>query len=415
MKCILTEQKKKEEEKVTSLPVVNITSTDGIAYTGELPIEPYVGLTIIVVPNKTMVVSEDDSLDYPTLNGVEVIPSNLRQGIGTVYLDKAYISINTPLVITYFSMGNTNYWKTNGVGAYSAKDLIGAVPISKGGTGATTKEEALVNLGAASNEELTEVKKSVSDGKILVANAITGKGITTATTATFNTMATNITSISTLATETADATATASEILSGKTAYIKGSKITGNIASKIAQTYTPTTSNITIAAKQYLSGAQTIKGDSNLKAENIKSGISIFGVKGSLAALGNLTWDSCRFNTYSGFDNSGSLSVALGTNGSTIGETYKNYRSVTGFPSNLKIFIYNNFVWLRYLGVTLYIEPSYYENKNIQATTNDALYWYGNRNGSYYYELSFDSSTGTLTDNSYSASFGKSYGIIWAY
>lgn len=130
------------------LPVVNITSTDGIAYTGELPIEPYVGLTITVVPNKTMVVSEDDSLDYPTLNGVEVIPSNLRQGVVTVYLDKAYININTPLVITYFSMGNTNYWKTNGVGAYSAKDLKGTVPISKGGTGATTKEEALNNLGA---------------------------------------------------------------------------------------------------------------------------------------------------------------------------------------------------------------------------------------------------------------------------
>lgn len=48
-----------------------------------------------------------------------------------------------------------------------------------------------------------------------------------------------------------------------------------------AQTITPGTSNKTIAAGLYLTGAQTIKGDSNLVAGNIKSGVSIFGVTGS--------------------------------------------------------------------------------------------------------------------------------------
>lgn len=51
---------------------------------------------------------------------------------------------------------------------------------------------------------------------------------------------------------------------------------------KTATTYTPTTTNQTIAAKTYCSGTQTIKGDSNLKAENIKSGVSIFGVNGTM-------------------------------------------------------------------------------------------------------------------------------------
>lgn len=57
---------------------------------------------------------------------------------------------------------------------------------------------------------------------------------------------------------------------------------------KGATTYTPTTSNQTIAAGTYCSGVQTIKGDANLVAENIKSGISIFGVNGNLEAGGGI-------------------------------------------------------------------------------------------------------------------------------
>lgn len=52
-------------------------------------------------------------------------------------------------------------------------------------------------------------------------------------------------------------------------------------STKAATTYTPTTSNQTIAAGTYCSGIQTIKGDSNLKAENIAEGVSIFGVTGT--------------------------------------------------------------------------------------------------------------------------------------
>ena len=47
------------------------------------------------------------------------------------------------------------------------------------------------------DEEITELKKSVSDGKTLVANAITGKGVATATNAEFVTMATNINTVAT--------------------------------------------------------------------------------------------------------------------------------------------------------------------------------------------------------------------------
>lgn len=112
---------------------------------------------------------------------------------------------------------------------------------------------------------------------------------------------------------TQDATVTSSsQILSPYTAYSKGIKYTGSIptqtsssisvvnnvvtvpsgyysssvsktvgTAKSAQTYTPTTSNQTISSGLYLTGTQTILGDSNLVAGNIKQGVSIFGVTGT--------------------------------------------------------------------------------------------------------------------------------------
>lgn len=64
------------------------------------------------------------------------------------------------------------------------------------------------------NEELKIVKKSVSDGKELVADAITEKGVETATDATFETMAENIKQIQTSGYGCVDATVYANGIIS---------------------------------------------------------------------------------------------------------------------------------------------------------------------------------------------------------
>lgn len=81
--------------------------------------------------------------------------------------------------------------------------------------------------------------------------------------------------------DTSDANAVATDILAGKTAYVNGVKVTGSITSQEAQIITPTTAAQTIEAGKYLAGAITINGDANLLAENIKSGVTIFGVAGT--------------------------------------------------------------------------------------------------------------------------------------
>lgn len=76
---------------------------------------------------------------------------------------------------------------------------------------------------------------------------------------------------------------TADQTITPDSGYDGLSQVVVNAISptKGAQTYNPTTTDQTISSGLWLTGAQTIKGDANLVASNIKSGVSIFGVNGS--------------------------------------------------------------------------------------------------------------------------------------
>lgn len=64
--------------------------------------------------------------------------------------------------------------------------------------------------------------------------------------------------------DTDDATALASDILNGKTAYARGAKLTGTIQLKESETIIPGISDKIIPSGSYLNGELVIKGDSNL-------------------------------------------------------------------------------------------------------------------------------------------------------
>lgn len=107
--------------------------------------------------------------------------------------------------------------------------------------------------------------QSVSNGKAKIAGAITDKGVATSANDSFDTMAGNIKSIPTGSSgsadpnyvNTSDATATASDILVGKTAYAQGNKIYGTLIAQAEAgmpTYGTDTSNATATAEDIVWG-----------------------------------------------------------------------------------------------------------------------------------------------------------------
>lgn len=149
-----------------------------------------------------------------------------------------------------------------------------------------------------------ELFQSVSNGKSLVASAITGKGIITDATATFATMASNINNIKT-GVETYDATAVEDDVLSGKTYYKDNVKKTGTMIRQITfennspvtgyfnchgDTYQEPNGNNTfmLPLKGYYDGSTWLGiAEPDLKSSNIKAGVTIgspVGVTGTFTS-----------------------------------------------------------------------------------------------------------------------------------
>lgn len=135
-------------------------------------------------------------------------------------------------------------------------------------------------------------------------------------------------------TDTSDATATADDIIANKTAYVNGEKITGNIVRYNGTTYTPTTEDEWFPAGAYNSKI-IVKGDVNLLPENIRQGVSIFNVEGTLSPYEDTDSTATAENIESGYTAyvkgeqiTGSLEAGVQANLLANSTTYSNEGSV---------------------------------------------------------------------------------------
>ena len=128
------------------------------------------------------------------------------------------------------------------------------IPVGYNATAASYTISAVANGSATGPTSLTGSSATISTGTNTI--TLTKSGITTTP------------------------TVTAGYISSG-TASTATVTLTASVTTKAAATITPGTSNQTIAAGTYLTGTQTIAGDADLVAANIKAGVQIFNTTGS--------------------------------------------------------------------------------------------------------------------------------------
>lgn len=161
--------------------------------------------------------------------------------------------------------------------------MLNGVTAYAGGTKYTGSIETKTSANlSASGDTVTAPAGyyATSASKAVAAGSATAPGTISGTSASVST-GTNVLTLTKTVSVTPSVTA---GYVSAGTAGNSSVSLSATVTTKAAATITPGTSNQTIASGTYLTGTQTISGDANLVAGNIKSGVSIFGVAGSLTS-----------------------------------------------------------------------------------------------------------------------------------
>ena len=185
---------------------------------------------------------------------------------------------------------------------------VNAISSTYVGSGITRRDSTDLSASGAtvsvpSGYYENNASKAVSSGSATAPATISGTSATVST-------GTNTLTLS----KTVSVTPTVSAgYVSAGTAGNSDVSLTASVTTKGAATITPTTTNQTINSGTYLTGAQTISGDANLVAGNIKSGTSIFGVTGSYSGGGGTLTVATKTATLSAVGQTLSFTSLAGT------------------------------------------------------------------------------------------------------
>lgn len=179
--------------------------------------------------------------------------------------------------------GTAVFTDTNDATLDSGDKMLNGVTAYAGGTkytGTITSKNSSdlsasgATVTAPAGYYASNASKSVASGSATAPGTISGTSASVST-------GTNVLTLTKTVSVTPSVTA---GYVANGTAGNSSVSLSATVTTKAAATITPGTSNQTIASGTYLTGAQTIAGDADLVAGNIKSGVTIFGVSGSLSA-----------------------------------------------------------------------------------------------------------------------------------
>lgn len=277
----------------------NVTVNAHVATAGYVTTAQDSSATVAVTlkDNTTLALTTKAAATYTPGTQAQSVPSyRWLTGAQTIAGDTDLVSANIKSGVSIFGVaGSSTVVDTNDATATSADLLSGKTAYVKGAkvTGnIATKSSADMTVSgktvtAPAGYYASAASKSVADGSATTP----AKTITATVTPSLNT-STGVVSITVAGSSSVTPTVSAGYVTAGTAGTISVSGSSSlQLTTKAAQTYTPGTQNITIAAGQYLTGTQTIQGDANLQPGYIVSGKSIFGVAGTLS-LPTITQDT---------------------------------------------------------------------------------------------------------------------------